>query len=117
MCKRNVEFVNHLLFHVRLIAPYGMFFSRCFRLSWVMPNQVVDLLVGGLLVVRKMVPICLLWCIWKEINDRNFEDCKRTWRNLRVLFLLYSFSLDNCIYFSFFFVRLSSFSCSFSPSS
>jgi hypothetical protein len=50
MCKRNVEFVNHLLFHVRLIAPYGMFFSRCFRLSWVMPNQVVDLLVGGLLV-------------------------------------------------------------------
>jgi len=45
-----IEFVNHLLFHVRLIAPYGMFFSRCFRLSWVMPNQVVDLLVGGLLV-------------------------------------------------------------------
>jgi len=25
----------------------------------------------------KMVPTSLLWCLWKEMNDRNFEDGKR----------------------------------------
>jgi hypothetical protein len=26
----------------------------------------------------KMVPTCLFWCLWKEMNDRNFEDRERT---------------------------------------
>jgi hypothetical protein len=25
-----------------------------------------------------MVPLFLLWCIWREHNVRNFEDCERT---------------------------------------
>jgi hypothetical protein len=24
-----------------------------------------------------MVPSILLWCLWRERNDRNFEDCER----------------------------------------
>jgi hypothetical protein len=50
-----------------------------------MPLQVVDLFAywwtGGRsrsAVVWKMVPCCLLWCLWRERNDRQFEDKERT---------------------------------------
>jgi hypothetical protein len=26
----------------------------------------------------KMVHSCLLWCLWRESNDRSFEDHERT---------------------------------------
>jgi hypothetical protein len=29
-------------------------------------------------MVWKMVPRCLLWCVWKEKNDRCFEERERT---------------------------------------
>jgi hypothetical protein len=25
-----------------------------------------------------MTPHCMMWCIWRERNIRNFEDCERT---------------------------------------
>jgi hypothetical protein len=25
-----------------------------------------------------MVPSCLMWCLWRERNDRSFEDCDQT---------------------------------------
>jgi hypothetical protein len=28
-------------------------------------------------VIWKMVPTCILWCVWKERNDRCFEDLER----------------------------------------
>jgi hypothetical protein len=74
-------------------VPYGMpFFSR-FGLSWVMPRRVVDLFacwwtVGSTqsAVVWKMVPSCLLWCLWREKNDRSFEDRERTLVELKSFF-------------------------------
>jgi hypothetical protein len=24
-----------------------------------------------------MVSMCLFWCLWKEVNDKNFEDRER----------------------------------------
>jgi hypothetical protein len=30
--------------------------------------------------VWKMAPICLLWCLWREINNRSFEDLRDLWR-------------------------------------
>jgi uncharacterized membrane protein len=60
-------------------VPYGMlffFFFSCFGLSWVMPNQVVDLFaccwMGGSTqsaIVWKVMVSCLLWCLWREHND------------------------------------------------
>jgi hypothetical protein len=29
-------------------------------------------------VIWKMVPTCILWCVWKERNDRCFEDLERS---------------------------------------
>jgi len=68
------------------------FFSR-FGLSWVMPRLVVDLYAcwwtaGSTqsVAVWKMVPSCLLWCLWREKNDRSFEDRNRTSKDIKSLF-------------------------------
>jgi len=26
----------------------------------------------------KMAPICLFWCLWRERNNRSFEDVEKT---------------------------------------
>lgn len=33
-----------------------------------------------------MFPSCLLWCFWKEINDRSFEDREKTVVELKSFF-------------------------------
>jgi hypothetical protein len=32
------------------------------------------------------VPTCLFWCLWREINDKNFEDRERTPGEIQSLF-------------------------------
>jgi hypothetical protein len=39
--------------------------------------------------VWKMVPCCLLWCLWRERNGRQFEDKERTIEKL-ISFFFYS---------------------------
>jgi hypothetical protein len=58
-----------------------------------MPIRVVDLFacwwsVGSTqsAIVWKMVPPCLLWCLWREINDSIFEDRERTLEELKSFF-------------------------------
>jgi len=65
-----------------------------FGVSWVMPSSVVGLLAcwqghfGRLRngVIWKIVPPCLMWCIWKERNNRCFEDSERAMPNYKLLF-------------------------------
>jgi hypothetical protein len=40
-------------------------------------------------VVWKMVPCCLLWCLCRERNDRQFEDKKRIIEEI-ISFFFYS---------------------------
>jgi hypothetical protein len=40
-----------------------------------------------MLAVWKMVH-CLLWCLWREHNDRNFENCERTLLEFKSLFFI-----------------------------
>jgi hypothetical protein len=58
-----------------------------------MPRRVVDLFaywwtVGNtqIVAVWKMVPLCLLWFLWRERNNRSFEDCARTLEEIKSLF-------------------------------
>jgi hypothetical protein len=99
MCKMNGESVDHLFLHC-VVAPalWNAIFSR-FSLSWVMPLWVVDLFAcwwtGGCswsAVVWKMVLCCLLWYLWRERNDRQFEDKEKTIEELISFFFhsLYS---------------------------
>jgi hypothetical protein len=38
--------------------------------------------------VWKMVPSCLLWYLWRESNNRSFEDYKRTLEESKSLFFI-----------------------------
>jgi hypothetical protein len=101
MCKRQGESVDHLLLHCETAcALWDTILSR-FGLSWVMPLRVIELFecwwTGGRsnsAVVWKMVPLCLMWCLWRERNDRSFEDQERTLEELKsFFFILFSLGL------------------------
>jgi hypothetical protein len=36
--------------------------------------------------VWKLVPLCLLWCLWRERNDKSFEDPEITLEEIKCLF-------------------------------
>jgi hypothetical protein len=99
-----------------------IFFSR-FRLSWVMPNRIVDLLAcwetaseTQSIVVWKMMSLCLLWCLQKEMNDRNFEDRERTLEELESFFF-YTLFIWKTVFISPLVLRYHDFLIHFSPSS
>ena len=66
-----------------------------FGIYWVMPKTLVELLAcrqgkfgrhrNG--VIWMAVPHCLMWCIWRERNNRSFEDSKRTMAYLKLLLI------------------------------
>jgi hypothetical protein len=63
---------------------WNILFFNHFGLSWVMPRRIVDLfscwwtvVSTKSVVVCKMVSSCLLWCLWKEINDRSCKGRKK----------------------------------------
>ena len=65
-----------------------------FGVHWVMPCHVLDFWAGWQgcygdhckLVVWRMVPHCVMWCLWRERNDQHFEDCERSVSALKLLF-------------------------------
>ena len=86
MCKRCGESVDHLLLHFLLAFEMWSMVFCLFGICWVMPRRVVDLLDCWScnfrrhrnIVIWRMVPHCLLWCIWQEQNARSFEGCERS---------------------------------------
>jgi hypothetical protein len=98
MCKMNGESLDHLLLYCEVTRTlWNAIFSR-FSLSWVMPFWVVDLFAcrwtGGSsrsAVVWKMVS-CLLWYVWKERNDRQFEDKEKIIEELILFFFHFLYS-------------------------
>jgi len=85
--------MDHLLLHCEVACAIRNVFFKCFGLSWVMPRRVVDLFVYWWtadstrnVVVWRMVPLCVLWCLWREKNDRYFEDRERNLEELKSFF-------------------------------
>jgi hypothetical protein len=86
---KSKESVDHLF-----LVSCGVLFSIVLGLAWVLPKRVVDLFTcwRGLrgsprsTFVWKMVLSCLLWCIWRERNDRSFEDNERMVPELKSFF-------------------------------
>jgi hypothetical protein len=71
-------------------VPFGKFFSvNLGYLKLCLDKHLICTLVGGPLTtlrcvaVWKMVPLCLLWCLWKEQNDRSFEDREMTLEEIK----------------------------------
>jgi hypothetical protein len=99
MCKKDEESIDHLLIHCECAQfLWNAFFSR-FGLAWAMPRRVVNLLQcwwsGGRArsaVVWKMVPLCIMWCLWSERNERFFEDSERSLEDLLHFFFFTLFT-------------------------
>jgi len=93
ICKKNGKSVDHLLFRCEVAcANWNVFFNR-FGLSWVMPRRLVDLYAcwwtansARTAIMWKTVPSCLLWYLWRDINDSSFEDHKKTLEEIKSLF-------------------------------
>uniref|UniRef100_A0A7N2KTR2 Reverse transcriptase zinc-binding domain-containing protein n=1 Tax=Quercus lobata TaxID=97700 RepID=A0A7N2KTR2_QUELO len=95
MCKRSSESVDHLFLHCSVASELWDTVFGLFGVCWIMPSSVVGLfacwqghfgrLHNG--VIWKVVPLCLMWCIWKERNSRCFEDSERAMPDLKLLFI------------------------------
>ena len=79
MCKHNGESVDHLLLHCRLALEMWSMVFALFGVQWVMPHTVLDLFTGWYgfpgqnrcAVVWRIVPHCVIWCLWLEQKDRK----------------------------------------------
>ena len=94
LCKVEGESVYHLLLHCVVASGLWNAFFSWFGLCWVLPRSVKELLASWWLgsrtrsaVVWKMVPHCIMWCIWSERNNRCFEDSSRSREELLHFFL------------------------------
>ena len=91
MCRKNGESVDHLLLHCEVAKVlWDEIFQRV-DAAWVMPMRVVDLLgcwrkmqgCHQVAMVWKMIPLCIMWCIWTERNAHCFEDKECTLAELK----------------------------------
>jgi hypothetical protein len=103
LCESDGESVDYLLLHCgALRALWNAFLTR-FGLCWVMLSTVKELFAslwtGGRsrsAAVWKMVPLCIMWCIWRECNDRCFEDKSRSSEELLHLFFFWISNYSIC---------------------
>jgi hypothetical protein len=94
MCKKSGESVDHLLLHCPMAWELWSMVLGLFGVHWVMPSHVLDVWAGWQgsygshcnLVVWRMVPHCVMWCLWRERNAQHFEDCERSISALTLLF-------------------------------
>ena len=93
------ESVDHLLLHCEIANALWHAIFSWFGLHWVMLSRVEDLYArrwtGGRsrsAVVWKMIPLCLMWCLWIERNARCFEDATRTLEELTHFFFFTLFT-------------------------
>ena len=95
MCKCNSESVDHLFLHCPVASELWDMVFGLFEVNWVMPLSVVGLFAcwqgrfgrhrnGD---IWKVIPLCLMWCIWKERNSRCFEDIERAMPDLKLFFI------------------------------
>ena len=91
MCKKIGEDVNHLFLHYHVAWKQSMLFG-IFGVSW----AVYDLLacwrgwigrygVGG---IWQAAPLCLIWCLSRELNAHCFEGMESSVGKLKQYYLL-----------------------------
>ena len=95
MCKRCGESVNHLLLHCPLACELWLLVFCLFRLHWVMPLKVIEVFESWQdkfgrhrnIDLWRLVPHCLMWCIWSKRNAHCFEGCERSLLEIKSFFL------------------------------
>ena len=84
MCCCNGETVVHLLLYCPVAGVLQSWIFQAFGIHWVLSGKVADLLFSwwnGLgrhsSDIWNIVPVCLMWTIWKERNQHTFDDVSR----------------------------------------
>ena len=85
MCKRGSETGEHLFLHCDNVRELWSLVFCMFGIQWTMPRTVSNLLAcwkrNGLTkdqnTIWNAIPGCLMWLIWRERNQRVFEDIER----------------------------------------
>jgi hypothetical protein len=93
LCKRDGESVDHLLLHCDVASALGNNIFTRFGMSWAMPRRIIDLFTcwwkssrSRSAAIWKMVPICMFWRVWKEINLRCFENLESSMEDILASF-------------------------------
>jgi hypothetical protein len=76
------ECFDHLLLYCDVARVVWSSFYSLFRVEWVIPRRVMDLLSGWgtslghghVMRLWKQVPLCVMWSLWHERNARLLED-------------------------------------------
>ena len=106
--------VDHLFLHCPVAMDLWSMVLGLFGLSWVMPHSVLGLLGrwqgsfgrhwNG--YIWSIVPLGLMWCLWRERNSCRFEDIERSIPDLKLFFfrtlLDWLFAMQNKSFPSFF---------------
>uniref|UniRef100_A0A2N9FS98 Reverse transcriptase zinc-binding domain-containing protein n=1 Tax=Fagus sylvatica TaxID=28930 RepID=A0A2N9FS98_FAGSY len=92
MCKRAGESVNHLMLHCEYAQELWSMIFCMFGISWVMPQSTYALLhcwrrKGPAHLIWNAIPSCLMWLLWRERNQRAFEDSERHSAELKLTLL------------------------------
>jgi|UniRef100_A0A2N9JBP0 hypothetical protein len=81
MCRMDGETGSHLMIHCSLASDLWNIVLRSFGVSWVFPDNITNLLYGWYNCFGKtnssvwnLVPLCLMWIVWRERNGLIFED-------------------------------------------
>ena len=71
----------HLLLHCPMAREVWSYIFRLFGVDWVMSGSVLDHVAGWrnwfgkhYSEVWNLVPACVMWSLWRERNNRTFED-------------------------------------------
>ena len=92
LCKCKRELVNHLLLHCPDAKGLWSMVFGLFGVYWVKRQWWLLASWQGRLghhlngVIWKAISHCLMWYIWREQNDRSFEDSERTLPDLKLFF-------------------------------
>ncbi len=88
MCDCHGESVDHLL-HCSMAGALWSFVFWSFGIDWVVSERVVDFLFGWHNSLGKfsskiwnLVPLCLMWTVWRERNRCTFEDVSKNMQQL-----------------------------------
>jgi hypothetical protein len=102
ICTKSEEIVNHFFIHCEFTSKIWHLILILFETSWVMPSNIVELLQcwktqgwrHSKEAIWKVIPILLMWSIWRKTNQRLFEDREYNVLQLKSSFLEYPLRLD-----------------------
>lgn len=94
LCKKSGVSIDHLLLHCEWASALWNSIFGLFGLVWAMPHRVRYPLAywrgkcGNPLseALWKMIPLCLMWCIWWERNYQSIEDGEKMVVELKAFF-------------------------------